>query len=225
MNNEYLRNKLIVLVLSVLIPYSLYGEELKKQNKSPEGTTSFVDSINVETFTDSIDVTLEDKLEGSRVETVLEEANKWVYRKKPFYDPSYMVITYPSGDIPDSIGVCTDLIIRSFRVIGIDFQKDVHDYLNSNNNKNDVNIDHRRCTNLIEYLDNSNLFLRLDPKESYKKGDLIFWVLDNGKNHVGIVSDKKGKKNNLVLHHLYENPSEDDSLDSWKIIRHYRLAE
>ena len=67
--------------------------------------------------------------------------------------------------------------------------------------------------------------LRLDPKESYKKGDLIFWVLDNGKNHVGIVSDKKGKKNNLVLHHLYENPSEDDSLDSWKIIRHYRLAE
>ena len=85
MNNEYLRNKLIVLVLSVLIPYSLYGEELKKQNKSPEGTTSFVDSIDVKIFADSIDVTLEDKLEGSRVETVLEEANKWVYRKKPFY--------------------------------------------------------------------------------------------------------------------------------------------
>ena len=39
------------------------------------------------------------------------------------YDPAYFSISYPGGDVPKDKGVCTDVVIRTFRKIGIDLQK------------------------------------------------------------------------------------------------------
>src|SRR6516225_9435609 len=38
------------------------------------------------------------------------------------YDPSYEAIGFPGGDVPVSRGVCTDVIVRAYRGIGIDLQ-------------------------------------------------------------------------------------------------------
>ena len=43
------------------------------------------------------------------------------------YDPSYFIIDYPNGDVPKGIGVCTDVVIRTFRKIGVDLQQEVHE--------------------------------------------------------------------------------------------------
>jgi uncharacterized protein YijF (DUF1287 family) len=74
------------------------------------------------------------------------------------YDPDYYSIDYPNGDIPADKGVCTDVIIRAYRLIGIDLQKDVHEDMKANFDeypdnwgltKPDKNIDHRRVPNLM----------------------------------------------------------------------------
>ena len=144
--------------------------------------------------------------------------------RKPEYDPSYFKISYPNGDVPGSIGVCTDLIIRAYRSIGIDFQKEVYMFKLERGLPVDRNIDHRRCRDLIKSLDNSRLFEKTYEDE-WQAGDLVFWILDSGRDHVGIVSDKKGRNYPYVIHHLYTYPSEDDVLKRWKIIRHYRLRK
>ena len=36
------------------------------------------------------------------------------------YDPSYVSIKYPGGDVPLNTGVCSDVLVRAFRSAGID---------------------------------------------------------------------------------------------------------
>ena len=76
------------------------------------------------------------------------------------YDPSYRAIPYPGGDVPDSVGVCTDLIVRVYRGIGVDLQKEVHEDMKKNFGAYprhwglsgpDPNIDHRRVPNLATF--------------------------------------------------------------------------
>ena len=47
--------------------------------------------------------------------------------KSVVYDPSYFTMNYPNGDVPSGKGVCTDVLIRAYRKIGIDLQKEVHE--------------------------------------------------------------------------------------------------
>ena len=42
------------------------------------------------------------------------------------YDPSYFSMDYPNGDVPAGRGVCTDVVIRAYRKLGIDLQQQVH---------------------------------------------------------------------------------------------------
>ncbi len=39
------------------------------------------------------------------------------------YDPAYVRIPYPGGDVPADTRVCTDEIIRAYRAVGVDLQK------------------------------------------------------------------------------------------------------
>src|SRR5688572_16525343 len=43
------------------------------------------------------------------------------------YDPSYVALDYPGGDVPENTGVCSDVVVRAFRKAGIDLQKEVHE--------------------------------------------------------------------------------------------------
>src|SRR5215467_715877 len=43
------------------------------------------------------------------------------------YDGAYVRIPYPGGDVPVGTGVCTDEVIRAYRAVGIDLQKEVHE--------------------------------------------------------------------------------------------------
>ena len=53
-------------------------------------------------------------------------------KEKVTYDPSYFSIDYPNGDVPSDKGVCTDVVIRAYRKIGIDLQKNVHEDMKGN---------------------------------------------------------------------------------------------
>jgi uncharacterized protein YijF (DUF1287 family) len=78
------------------------------------------------------------------------------------YDPAYVRIPYPGGDVPADTGVCTDEVIRAYRALGIDLQKEVHEDMARNfsayprkwrwsSGKPDSNIDHRRVPNLTVF--------------------------------------------------------------------------
>lgn len=150
------------------------------------------------------------------------------------YDPSYFSIDYPNGDVPSNKGVCTDVIIRAYRKLGIDLQKDVHEDMKNNFDKypkiwglksTDKNIDHRRVPNLMTFFERrgTSLGTTNDPKD-YKPGDVVAWNLGGAITHIGIVSTKKtgNDKRNLIIHNIGQGQVLEDMLFDYKIIGHYR---
>lgn len=151
------------------------------------------------------------------------------------YDPGYMRIGYPGGDVPPDAGVCKDEVIRSYRAVGIDLQVEVHkdivahfrDYPASRiwrQRRPDTNIDHRRVPNLMMFFEHKGEHLPLSRRpQDYTPGDLVAWDLGNGHTHIGIVVDVPGSSGRYdVLHNIGEGPKIEDVLFEWKIIGHYR---
>lgn len=151
------------------------------------------------------------------------------------YDPSYIGLEFPMGDVPRAGGVCTDVIIRALRdAHGIDLQALVHadmraHFANYPNNWGlrgpDKNIDHRRVPNLRRYFERQGAEI---PKTSnaadYVAGDIVTWVLPGNLTHIGIVSDHIGPTGApLILHNIGEGAQEEDILFLYKITGHYRL--
>ena len=149
------------------------------------------------------------------------------------YDPQYFRIEYPNGDIPSNKGVCTDVIIRAYRKLGIDLQKEVHEDMASNFNKypknwelksTDTNIDHRRVPNLMVFFARHGRLKKIssDP-EDYLPGDIVTWDLGNGITHIGIVVNKKSsdQKRNLIVHNIGNGQEISDCLFTFKITGHY----
>lgn len=154
-------------------------------------------------------------------------------KDKVIYDPSYYTIEYPNGDVPTDKGVCTDVVIRAYRILGIDLQKEVHEDMASNfylYPKNwglkttDKNIDHRRVPNLMTFFKrkaivkpNSNL------SNDYLPGDIVCWNLGGGMLHIGLVSNikSKDKKRYLIVHNIGAGQVLEDMLFDFKIIGHY----
>jgi uncharacterized protein YijF (DUF1287 family) len=103
------------------------------------------------------------------------------------YDPSYRVLAYPGGDVPDDRGVCTDVIVRSYRAVGIDLQQRVHEDMRRRFGvyprrwglkRPDRNIDHRRVPNLRVFLTRHGEVLPVgEAAQAYKPGDLVTWDL------------------------------------------------
>ncbi len=152
------------------------------------------------------------------------------------YDPSYTTLSYPGGDVPQHTGVCSDVVVRSLRGVGIDLQRELHEDMKAHFKryphkwglkKPDKNIDHRRVPNLMRYFERKHLALaeKLTSPESYASGDIVAWQLDNGLVHIGFVSDKKQKNVPLIIHNIGSGAKEENVLFAWKIIGHYRLKE
>ncbi|MBO3698918.1 DUF1287 domain-containing protein [Roseivirga sp. E12] len=149
------------------------------------------------------------------------------------YDPSYFSIAYPNGDVPKDKGVCTDVIIRAYRQLAIDLQKEVHEDMAAHFNeypklwglsRTDKNIDHRRVPNLMKFFERHGTVKAISSKpEDYKPGDIVCWNLGGGTTHIGIVVNKKSNDNEryLISHNIGNGQELSDCLFSYKIIGHY----
>lgn len=150
------------------------------------------------------------------------------------YDPQYFVISYPNGDVPYNKGVCTDVVVRAYRKVGIDLQKEVHedmeaDFLvypaNWGLSQTDTNIDHRRVPNLMTFFSRKGTTLTITQNpEDYMPGDIVCWDLGDGISHIGIVVNIKSASNNQfqIVHNIGGGQVLADCLFDFKIIGHYR---
>jgi uncharacterized protein len=151
------------------------------------------------------------------------------------YVSEYVRIPYPGGDVPADTGVCTDEIVRSYRAVGIDLQKEVHEDMVQNfaayPNKRrwmlahpDSNIDHRRVPNLMVFFQRKGESLPItDRAQDYAPGDLVTWDLGGNVPHIGIVVDRKaGSGRFMMVHNIGEGPKMEDVIFNWKITGHYR---
>jgi uncharacterized protein len=155
-------------------------------------------------------------------------------RRAVIYDGSYTQINYPLGDVPEDRGVCTDLVIRAYRAIGIDLQVLVHEDMRANFavyphlwglSKPDSNIDHRRVPNLQTFLERADAKVRDgDSTAAYAAGDLVTWLLPGNLPHIGIVSDRLAPNGSrpLIIHNIGAGPAEEDILFAYPITGHYR---
>ncbi|PCJ16932.1 MAG: DUF1287 domain-containing protein [Candidatus Cloacimonadota bacterium] len=152
------------------------------------------------------------------------------------YDGKYLKLKYPNGDVPKNIGVCTDVIIRTYRSLGIDLQKEVHEDMKDNFKlypknwglkRTDTNIDHRRVPNLQTFFTRKGESLKVTKKQkNYKAGDIVTWSIE-GLPHIGIVTHKKSwwNKNPLILHNVGKGPQLMDFLFVFPITGHYRYTK
>jgi len=153
------------------------------------------------------------------------------------YDPSYFRIPYPNGDVPADRGVCTDVVIRAYRKLGIDLQREVHEDMKTNFGaypkiwglkKTDTNIDHRRVPNLMTFFTRHGAAKKVtDHGGDYLPGDVVTWNLSGGLTHIGIVVDKKSedKKRCLIVHNIGSGQELSDCLFSYPITGHYRYQK
>ncbi|MET0105481.1 MAG: DUF1287 domain-containing protein [Sedimenticola sp.] len=152
------------------------------------------------------------------------------------YDGSYMRIGYPGGDVPNDMGVCTDVVIRAYRAAGIDLQRRVHEDMAENFdaypskriwglNGTDSNIDHRRVPNLQAFFTRKGqeLPVTLDSTD-YVAGDIVTWMLPGNLPHIGIVTDEADSETGepLVVHNIGSGPQLENMLFSYRITGHYR---
>ena len=154
------------------------------------------------------------------------------------YNGAYYRIDYPNGDVPAEIGVCTDVIIRSYRAIGTDLQQLVHEDMVAHFDaypsrriwglsSTDSNIDHRRVPNLQTFFTRhgDSLPLSRNPGD-YSPGDLVTWMLPGNLPHIGIVTDTVSREtgNPLVVHNIGAGPRLEDMLFAYPITGHYRYV-
>jgi len=150
------------------------------------------------------------------------------------YDPAYVRIPYPNGDVPAGMGVCTDEIVRAYRRVGIDLQAGVHEDMKEvfwsypklwRMTGPDPNIDHRRVPNLMVYLTRKGSVLPIDNDPLiYRPGDIVAWELSNGLLHIGLVVVPRSRdgKRHLIVHNIGQGPKLEDALFVGRIIGHFR---
>jgi len=155
-------------------------------------------------------------------------------RQTVIYDPAYFSLDYPNGDVPSDKGVCKDVVIRTYRKLGIDLQKEVHEDMRQNFDRypnnwgsthTDKNIDHRRVPNLMTFFTRHGTVLENSTiPEDYSAGDIVCWNLGGSVTHIGIVVKEKSTdgRRNLVVHNIGSGQVLEDCLFNFKIIGHYR---
>lgn len=154
------------------------------------------------------------------------------------YDPAYVSIKYPNGDVPKNKGVCTDVVIRAYRKLGIDLQKEVHEDMKANfsaypNLKKwglkttDTNIDHRRVPNLEVFFRRKGTQLAVsDNAKDYKTGELVTWMINDKLPHIGIVTNKKSPdgKRPMIVHNVGAGQVLEDCLFDYTIVGHFKYG-
>lgn len=153
------------------------------------------------------------------------------------YDPAYFNIKYPNGDVPADKGVCTDVVIRAYRKLGIDLQKEVHEDMAKNFSKYpkkwglkkpDTNIDHRRVPNLRVFFAKFGKSKSIETKpELYVPGDIVTWDLPGNLTHIGIVVNRKSAdgKRYLIVHNIGGGQFLEDCLFKFTITGHYQYQK
>ena len=155
-------------------------------------------------------------------------------RQKVIYDPSYYSIGYPGGDVPAGRGVCSDVVIRAYRKMGIDLQVRVHEDMRAHFGEYphrwgltgpDPNIDHRRVPNLMKFFSRQGQQEAItDRPEDYLPGEIVCWDLGGGIPHIGIVSGLRSVDGlrPLIVHNIGGGQELADCLFRYTIIGHYR---
>ncbi|MCS6933670.1 MAG: DUF1287 domain-containing protein [Chitinophagales bacterium] len=150
------------------------------------------------------------------------------------YDAAYRVIPYPGGDVPSDRGVCSDVVIRAYRRLGVDLQRLVHEDMKRNFNvyprlwglsQPDPNIDHRRVPNLMTYFARHSTVKPISKDASdYVPGDIVCWRLTGNLTHIGIVVEPKSPdgRRHLIVHNIGAGQVMEDVLFAYTIIGHYR---
>ena len=149
------------------------------------------------------------------------------------YDGSYRRIAYPGGDVPDTIGVCTDVVIRAYRKVDVDLQVKVHEDMARSFKSYprqwgmaapDANIDHRRVPNLQTFFRRAGAEVPVSrDAAAYAPGDLVTWMLPGNLPHIGIVSGEKSASGTpLVVHNIGRGPEIEDALFKFPITGHYK---
>ena|SRR6185369_1942466 len=151
------------------------------------------------------------------------------------YDPAYVSISYPEGDVPVNTGVCSDVVVRAFRKAGIDLQKEVHEDMSRSFaeypkrwglSAPDSNIDHRRVPNLMTYFTRQGKALPITTEpDDYLPGDIVAWDLGGGVYHIGLVTNmlSETERECLIVHNIGAGTRVEDVLLNWTIKGHYRF--
>ncbi len=153
------------------------------------------------------------------------------------YDPAYEKLAYPGGDVPIERGVCTDVVVRAYRTLGLDLQKLVHEDMKKawkayphahkwNLKKPDPNIDHRRVPNLATFFGRHGTTLPVTRLgRDYLPGDVVTWRLKGNLTHIGVVGDRQTTAGvPLIIHNIGAGTQEEDVLFSYEITGHYRYG-
>ncbi len=146
------------------------------------------------------------------------------------YDPAYVRLKYPGGDIPISRGVCTDVVVRALRGLRIDLQERIYKDKKAHpgrykglyyTDRLDPNIDHRRVKNIQAYF----AARKYRVKGAFKPGDIVVWKLPGSRlDHIGICSNKLNKRGEpLIIHNVGAGAKEEDVLREYDIVDHFRL--
>jgi uncharacterized protein YijF (DUF1287 family) len=146
------------------------------------------------------------------------------------YDPAYVRLKYPGGDIPIDRGVCTDVVVRALRGVGIDMQERIYKHKRAHpalykglyyTDRLDPNIDHRRVKNLQAYFAARGYRVR----DAFRPGDIVVWKLPGSNlDHIGICSDRKNRRGEpLIIHNVGRGAQEEDVLRAYTIVDHFRL--
>ncbi|NLL13792.1 MAG: DUF1287 domain-containing protein [Fibrobacter sp.] len=151
-----------------------------------------------------------------------------------YYDPSYVKLDYPGGDVSPERGVCTDVIIRAFRAVGVDLQKEIHEDMKRNFEsypklwglkKPDPNIDHRRVPNIVTFLTRRAKAVEVSQEGSdYLPGDIVVWKIPGDLDHIGLVVDVRVRNTDrfAVVHNIGRGAQVEDVLFEYKITGHFR---
>lgn len=152
------------------------------------------------------------------------------------YDPAYVKLAYPRGDVPIERGVCTDVVVRAFRRVGYDLQELVHRDMkkawaayphpaNWKLKRPDTNIDHRRVPNLATFFGRHGVSLGVSKDaQDYAAGDIVTWRVPPGLPHIGLVADVRTAAGvPLIIHNIGSGTRMEDRLFAYTITGHYRF--
>lgn len=207
------------LPLILLVILFSFGCKKAEKNKLKTENISVAAIENPSTF--------EEKLSNAAISIIDENV---------VYTPDYVSLKYPNGDVPAKTGVCSDVVIRAYRKLGIDLQKEVHEDMKANFSKyptkwglkkTDTNIDHRRVPNLEVFFERKGKKLEVSNNPNdYKTGEIVTWMINGKLPHIGIVTHKKSSdgKRPLLVHNVGGGQVLEDCLFSYDIVGHYKYV-
>lgn len=140
------------------------------------------------------------------------------------YNDAYRRLTYPMGDVHDLYGVCTDVVVRAYRALGVDLQALVH---RARAGTGDASIDHRRTEVLRRFFSAHGESLPMTSfAEDYRPGDIVTYYRPQNRGtraHIAIVSSVLAPSGRpMIVHNRGWGPQLEDALFVDEITGHYR---